>query len=639
MIKLNNKNITYVALADSNNSTIGVKEIWYADTNNSVKLVYRRKDALIEGEDYEKFHWLCGRNGAYIDTDYIPLHSDSISCHYRYDGVTKNPDDEEQEIFGLYEKVSDDTIYRCRAYINSFNRLAVQFCLITDGFYETGEHITDADITDLHIEGENFYFRVNGVQFSYPTNLDGTTMVFSKSLWIFSYNVNKKRYFHGDIAYFRITDSTFNVDKVNMIPCQLLKPVPKWLDANGIRRQVGECGMIDLISGKFYGNVNSVGTFTVENYYERKEWLHFDSNGSANAEFISLPINSSVFNFTRKFIKYDNNSYLWTGSAAFSYSCNYNIINIYDFENNTVIYKSNSSLASVNGIVAINSSASSLTFNEEQVQQYDFPIGSIKWKVVSISDGAIFDTSSITVDGIERYIPCTLTMDLPASMDANNIARTKGTSGMWDLVSDKFYGNVASSGTFKAVNLAEGVDYEVHDKLIVEDGKCILPLNSEVFECTIENLSNNNNVVILQASSRYTYHYKSNEDNTSSALTCWDLTRNTDVVGKYHLDNPSTFISDGTTFKCNGSNVTKYGFPPNSIDIHSSNSFKISISAITVDGVERYIPVKLLRSIPSKYDANGIARQAGECGMYDTVNDVFYGNVASSGSFTVSDDN
>lgn len=121
-------------------------------------------------------------------------------------------------------------------------------------------------------------------------------------------------------------------------------------------------------------------------------------------------------------------------------------------------------------------------------------------------------------------------------------------------------------------------------------------------------------------------------------MTCWDLTQNTDVVGIYHLNNPSTFISDGTAFKCNSSNVTKYGFPPDSIAIRSSRSFKISFSAISIDGIERYIPVKLLRSIPSKYDANGIARQAGECGMYDTVNDVFYGNVASSGTFSVEDD-
>jgi hypothetical protein len=64
----------------------------------------------------------------------------------------------------------------------------------------------------------------------------------------------------------------------------------------------------------------------------------------------------------------------------------------------------------------------------------------------------------------------------------------------------------------------------------------------------------------------------------------------------------------------------------------------VKCSSITIDGIERYIPVKLLRSLPSKYDANGIARQAGECGMYDTVNDVFYGNVASSGTFSVSDD-
>lgn len=34
-------------------------------------------------------------------------------------------------------------------------------------------------------------------------------------------------------------------------------------------------------------------------------------------------------------------------------------------------------------------------------------------------------------------------------------------------------------------------------------------------------------------------------------------------------------------------------------------------------------------------DANGIARQAGECGMWDKVGNQFYGNVATSGRFTV----
>lgn len=53
-------------------------------------------------------------------------------------------------------------------------------------------------------------------------------------------------------------------------------------------------------------------------------------------------------------------------------------------------------------------------------------------------------------------------------------------------------------------------------------------------------------------------------------------------------------------------------------------------SAITVDGVVKYIPCKLLRNIPSALDANNIQRNAGECGMYDCISGKFYGNIASS---------
>lgn len=51
----------------------------------------------------------------------------------------------------------------------------------------------------------------------------------------------------------------------DMYPCQLLRSIPRNLDAQCKERVAGECGMIDLISGKFYGNVANSGTFTVEN--------------------------------------------------------------------------------------------------------------------------------------------------------------------------------------------------------------------------------------------------------------------------------------------------------------------------------------------------------------------------------------
>ena len=48
-------------------------------------------------------------------------------------------------------------------------------------------------------------------------------------------------------------------------------------------------------------------------------------------------------------------------------------------------------------------------------------------------------------------------------------------------------------------------------------------------------------------------------------------------------------------------------------------------------------PCRLLRPIPATLDGNGIARNAGECGMFDAVSGKFYGNVAATGNFTVSD--
>lgn len=183
-----------------------------------------------------------------------------------------------------------------------------------------------------------------------------------------------------------------------------------------------------------------------------------------------------------------------------------NSIELQNQINYDYIVATNSNGAVVNGVQYIGQSASE-NISNKSIKLFYCDADELSKEITIIPYGgnsqdvccAYFRFLDSNGNYIRNLIPCTLTMDLPASMDANNIARTKGTSGMWDLVSDRFYGNVANSGTFKAVNLAEGVDYEVHNKLIVEDGRCTLPLNSEVFECIIENLSNNNNVVILQA--------------------------------------------------------------------------------------------------------------------------------------------
>lgn len=95
-----------------------------------------------------------------------------------------------------------------------------------------------------------------------------------------------------------------------------------------------------------------------------------------------------------------------------------------------------------------------------------------------------------------------------------------------------------------------------------------------------------------------------------------------DVSGIYELGNGFDAINRGYTGIYTNQNNN---------DMHYAET-KMRVNNVEYD----LVPCKLLQSIPAILDGNGIARQAGECGMWDKVNDKFYGNVASSGTFTVS---
>jgi hypothetical protein len=699
MIKLNNKNITYVALADSNNSTIGVKEIWYADTNNSVKLVYRRKDALIEGVDYEKYHWLVGDADAYINTlKYYRPYDDSVQMTFR-DNLYPNRESKynkyhnEEQIWGACETNNLQSVL-IRSYIsgpsapNSFCNNIIDGntsdSSVNWGTYATQNPINESPEHSLYISSVNnedrYYFIYNGnTKNNLPTRYKLPELV-QQDVRIFYSGIHDNGYFNG--SFFNFIHYRNNVEITHLIPCKLLKPVPKWLDANGIRRQVGECGMIDLVSGKFYGNVNSVGTFTVENYYERKEWLqgrngaYIDTNHKAYAckdKYIchfawdgseSNPENKLNGIFGCK----NGDTYIRAGIRAgkfyFDYAnCppfNAQISISQPYEGTVEMYSDESSGNSIviyNGVTNTFSN-NSLSKGEllKNVMVFENIANNNTYFQGDISSFKILDTDNADAT-IMNLIPCTLTMDLPASMDANNIARTKGTSGMWDLVSDKFYGNVANSGTFKAVNLAEGVDYEVHQWL-VGDGNAYINTLITKFDGIVD---------ISFYFSSYNGSIFGRERKDSSIEDYSDrfvvsinnnVTPNCRIYGKdtngaeLPIANDERLIIDinnGVATNKNGdtaiisvmANVTGrnlYLFADNYRDNPYINKFNGRIGLFSISNKIYLIPVKLLHSIPSKYDANGIARQAGECGMYDTVNDVFYGNVASSGTFSVSDD-
>jgi len=625
MIKLNNKNITYVALADSSNSLKAPKEIWYADSNNSVKLVYRRKDALIEGEDYEKYHWLVA-NG-----------DDLQSSSSQNVALFSFPSD-----VNLVGKTVQLTIGApCRdIYVYRY---------VGAGLYLV-----------LYVWNGNVGINVNNQAILFSPLVSQEPMVLDFENNLVSYN-GQQAQIAGDSFYIYFPSNAIEGKRkygriycqglFDFIPCKLLKPVPKWLDANGIRRQVGECGMIDLVSGKFYGNVNSVGTFTVENYYERKEWLVGDGSAYIVNQYNLWNNKVETKSARIDLQKTENNDLVYTDATGLNWAIQQNptlvpqlMVNfreegagVHILEVNPTpetfeleFYKKNGyAVCLFDGIEHQGRTITESKWNKDiSPRIYSYKMAYIR---------------EVLPDGSYRsnLIPCTLTMDLPASMDANNIARTKGTSGMWDLISDRFYGNVANSGTFKAVNLAEGVDYEVHDWLVADIPIGIammsLPINSSTFNCTIEHTGARANLQHLYSNGYIYYTESSNMD----IISVWDV-NGVNTLFSTSVGSLMTIESNEEYFKVNNISITKYGFPILRMVIqsahNSNNASTTKTSKISVDGIESYIPVKLLRSIPSKYDANGIARQAGECGMYDTVNDKFYGNVASSGTFTVSDD-
>ncbi len=52
----------------------------------------------------------------------------------------------------------------------------------------------------------------------------------------------------------------------------------------------------------------------------------------------------------------------------------------------------------------------------------------------------------------------------------------------------------------------------------------------------------------------------------------------------------------------------------------------------------RYYPCRLVCDLPASKSWDGKPHPSGECGMWDKVSDIFYGNAGTQGAFTVTND-
>lgn len=191
--------------------------------------------------------------------------------------------------------------------------------------------------------------------------------------------------------------------------------------------------------------------------------------------------------------------------------------------------------------------------------------------------------------------------------------------------------------------LIEGADYETYDWL-----KGSVPLGTIMMSLPINSSNCNftyiwgNSLGNMSVFSTNGFQYYNGNNQSTNTLMVYDLATAQNIYSKYDITQPTTVNASDDALMINNSIYPKYGFPITFIRFQNaangtSEGVKI-LSSISVDGVTRYVPCKLLHSIPRNLDAQCKERVAGECGMIDLISGKFYGNVASSGTFTVEND-
>lgn len=181
--------------------------------------------------------------------------------------------------------------------------------------------------------------------------------------------------------------------------------------------------------------------------FVRADWLvvPYTSN-DAN----TLPIESNNFNYKYKFYSFGNIGGVWTTNNKYTYYPNVGQNGIWGLDERKVVYYGKS--YKLNTEISINCNANGIIMDGELMPNYGSSPYFDHLLITCYTSTGKFALSAVTVDGVERYIPCRLLRPIPTTLDANGIARDAGECGMWDKVGNKFYGNVANGGSFTVEN-------------------------------------------------------------------------------------------------------------------------------------------------------------------------------------------
>lgn len=218
--------------------------------SKNLQQIYQNK--LIEGVDYETYDWLKGDDTAYIEW------SANLWNNQLHTIIGK---DEKKFIMAKF--VPNPTSSSLTLFYDSDPAShAVDYLMVIFRSESNPWHIADIVPFSSMPDVVDFKFYINNNVGYCKTNNTLYTGHSMATAW----NDNVKfNVYGGKMKLLEEYDSTNDKLISSLVPCTLLRSIPRNLDAQCKERVAGECGMIDLISGKFYGNVASSGTFTVEN--------------------------------------------------------------------------------------------------------------------------------------------------------------------------------------------------------------------------------------------------------------------------------------------------------------------------------------------------------------------------------------
>jgi len=420
------------------------------------------KNRLTEGVDFKRYEWLVQgeSGGAYIDTKINDLTDFStIKVHYY---VTGQP----SRIFGR-EAINAQYYGQCLILISNDNTKTQFYCPKGYLFRNVDKEQT------MNIDFDNQQVTLNNETVSVTVDKALT----NQTLKVFTRYPGEAKV---GVRFAEVTFTTVDGDILHLTPCKLLRSIPATLDSNSIARSAGECGMYDSISGKFYGNVVSTGTFTVEGEvepethtglqqiyqnkliegvdYETADWLKGDGNAYIDTKVTNLSISDyikTIFDDSanigfygrtwgregNRLVVGNNNNrpsitvwgtkgfILYTNNNIYVYDMYFDLLNNKVIVNNQVF---NLPLPHDNGVSFI------LFARHWDNDSIDF-INKAKFK-------------SFEIHNQINLVPCKLLHSIPRNLDAQCKERQTGECGMIDLISGKFYGNVANSGTFTVEN-------------------------------------------------------------------------------------------------------------------------------------------------------------------------------------------